>query len=123
LQHIQQNIRSTKDKTAHMFAMICDVRQEIHTDLTGAFPVVSSRGNRYVFILFDYDSNAILATPIKNRKKETILEAYKKRLNELISRGLKPKLQRMDNEASQLLKDYITHDEKIDLQLVPPHMH
>ena len=64
-----------------------------------------------------------MATPIKNRKKETILEAYKKRLNELISRGLKPKLQRMDNETSQLLKDYITHDEKIDLQLVPPHMH
>ena len=46
LQHIQQNIRSTKEKTSHMFAMICDVRQEIHTDLTRAFPVVSSRGNR-----------------------------------------------------------------------------
>ena len=44
-------------------------------------------------------------------------------MNELIHRGLKPKLQRMDNEASQLLKDYITHDEKIYLQLVPPHMH
>ena len=35
---------------------------------------------------------------------------------------MKPKLRTLDNEASQLLLDYIK-DEDIDYQLVPPHMH
>ena len=34
-------------------------------DLTGAFPHNSSRGNLYFIVLYDYDSSAILAKPIK----------------------------------------------------------
>ena len=36
-------------------------------DLTGAFPHNSSRGNQYIFVLYDYDGNAILTQPIKNQ--------------------------------------------------------
>jgi len=39
---------------------------KIYTDLTGRFPVQSRRGNKYLFVLHDYDSNAILAEPLKN---------------------------------------------------------
>ena len=40
---------------------------------------------------------------IKDRKKATTVEAYKKQLNTSKRCGLKPKLQKLDNEASQLL--------------------
>jgi hypothetical protein len=39
---------------------------QIYTDQTGRFPVVSSKGNKYIMISYDYDSNAILAQPIKD---------------------------------------------------------
>ena len=35
-------------------------------DLAGAFPHKSSRGNKCIFVLYDYDRNAILTQPIKN---------------------------------------------------------
>jgi hypothetical protein len=38
----------------------------IYTDKTGRFPVASSKGNKYIMILYDYDSNAILAQSIKD---------------------------------------------------------
>ena len=41
----------------------------VSTDITGRFPITSARGNAYVFVMYDYDSNAILASPIKDRTK------------------------------------------------------
>jgi hypothetical protein len=40
----------------------------------------------------------------------------------LTARGLQPKLMRLDNEASQLLKSYV-HDKNIAFKLVPPYSH
>jgi hypothetical protein len=37
-----------------------------YTDLTGRFPHVSARGNKYLLIVYDFDSNAILAEPLKS---------------------------------------------------------
>ena len=95
---------------------------KIATDQTGRFPTTSSRGNTYVFLLYDYDSNAILAEPIKSRSQQEILRAYKTLFLLLKQRGLTPKLQRLDNEASTLLKNEMT-DAGVSWQLVPPHIH
>jgi hypothetical protein len=53
-------------KTQFVYAATIDAGQ-IYTDQTGRFPVVLSKGNKYIMILYDYDSNAILAQPIKDR--------------------------------------------------------
>jgi hypothetical protein len=78
----RQNVRTTKIKdaetidtepdpdqglkTQYVYAATIDAGQ-IYTDQTCRFPVVSSKGNKYIMVLYDYDSNAILAQPIKNR--------------------------------------------------------
>jgi hypothetical protein len=59
----------------------------------------------YVLVVYDYDSNAILAEPMRNRTDAEMLRAYSVILNRLIARGLKPKLQQLDNEASTALKN------------------
>ena len=54
-------------------------------DLTGisssnqivAFPHMSGRGNRYIMVMEDSDAGPILATAIKSRKKEHLLEGFK----------------------------------------------
>ena len=94
----------------------------IHSDQTGKFPVASYQGNLYVMVVYCYDANAILVAPMKTRSKHDIVKAYRKILARLIKAGLKPKLQRFDNECSELLKSYMD-SENIDYQLVPPGMH
>jgi hypothetical protein len=62
-------------KTQFVYAATIDAGQ-IYTDQTGRFPVVSSKGNKYIMILYDYDSNAILAQPIKDRTPPELLRAF-----------------------------------------------
>jgi hypothetical protein len=73
-------------------------------------------------VLYDYDSNAILAQPIKNRTAPELLKASQFMEQELVARGLKPKLMKLDNEALKLLKDYL-YQQDITFQLVPPYSH
>jgi hypothetical protein len=94
----------------------------IYTDQTGRFPVVSSKCNKFIMILYDNDSNAILAQPIKDRTVPELLRAFQAMERELVARGLKPKLMKLENEASKLLKTY-RHQDNITFQLVPTYSH
>ena len=48
----------------------------ISMDQTGGFPVTSQQSNKHIMVLYDFDTNAILATAIKNRKKEQLVAGY-----------------------------------------------
>ena len=47
-----------------------------YTNLIGKFSYRSTRGNRYVIVAYNYDENAILTDPVKNRQATTLLEAW-----------------------------------------------
>jgi hypothetical protein len=113
------------DNTATIYADLLelpDTTGKIFTDQPGKFVAPSSTGNNYIFILYDYDSNAILAHPIPSRDKKHILAAYKILFNKLVTAGRRPRIQRIDNECSDLMKEYMAQ-ENISFQLVPPSMH
>ena len=38
----------------------------INTDQTGRFPVTSRKRKKYVFVLYYYDTNAIITEPLKD---------------------------------------------------------
>ena len=84
----------TGNTTNACFAAIVEFShtRQVHTDQTGKFPTTSKKGMKYVFVLYDYDSNSIHPVPIKNRSAEAILEAYKTIHSKLIKAGLRPKL-------------------------------
>ena len=78
LDQTRKNLRSTKiteepetdpiqepnnQPTQQLFATI-ESTGKIYTDQTGRFPVTSSQGNKYILLLYDYDTNAILTEPI-----------------------------------------------------------
>ena len=54
-------------------------------------------------VLYNYDSNTILATGAKGRKGPKLLELYKMLYKQLEAAGIKPVLQQLDNEASESL--------------------
>jgi hypothetical protein len=66
------------EATNIVFAAVVDydtAKHLIHSDLTGRFPLQSSRGMNYVLVVYDYDSNAILAEPMRNRTDAEMLRA------------------------------------------------
>ena len=73
-------------------------------------------------IIYDYDSNFIFAQPFCNCTAPCLLAAYKHLHFRFCQAGLRPKLQRLDNECSTLLKEFLDV-ESIDFQLVPPAVH
>ena len=102
--------------------LIVDSADKIYSDLPGRFATKSSEGNQYIFVLYHYDYNLILTEPMKKITDTEIVRAYAKLINYLIDKGMRPKFQILDNEASQALqKENFTR--YFNFQLVPPHMH
>jgi hypothetical protein len=92
----------------------------IYNDFTGDFPYMSRNGNVCFFVMYHYKTNAILITPIMGLDSECILEAYRSNFKYLVSKGLKPKVNVMDNQATKTIKAYLT-PQQVMLQLVEPH--
>jgi len=63
-----------------------------------------------------------LVGPMKSKTAEEHVATYKILHNKLVQRGLRPQLQRLENEASKLLTDYLQEVE-VDFQLTPAHSH
>ena len=83
----------------------------VYSNQTERFLTMSRNGNKYIMIVYHYDNNAIQVEPIKNRSNEQIVGAYKQIHNSLTRKGPKPRLQRLDNEASQALKNYLQSED------------
>ena len=109
-------------RTNFVYTKVVEVTGKIFTDQTGRFPVTSSKGNQYIMVLYDFDSNAILAEPMKNRSEREMVQVYTKLHTYLCRRGLKPRLQKLDNECPAGLKAFMA-DEDVTYQLVPPYDH
>ncbi len=48
----------------------------MYTDQTGRFPKKSSRGNQYIMVLIEIDSNAILVEAMKHQTAGKMIRAY-----------------------------------------------
>jgi hypothetical protein len=52
-------------KTHHFFTALVDVGK-IYDDLTGSFPHISSQGNQYILVVYDYDGNTFNTEAMKS---------------------------------------------------------
>ena len=80
---------------------------KIYADLTGTFPITSMNGMQAIFIMYDWTTNAILATPIKDAKSEKIVRCFKQNITYLSKRGFKPVYNVIDNVATKAIKTYM----------------
>ena len=90
---IKKNVRSTKPKRTPLevpqtatlqvkkardiYKIVYEVRNTVFSDQTGQLPTRSQRGNKYIMVMVEIGSNAILVKPIKNSKDEEITRAYR----------------------------------------------
>ena len=111
-------------RTHDVLAVITPFKEtrQAYSDQTGKFPYKSSRGNEYLLIVYDYDSNAILAEPLKSKAAASIRDGWKNIHEKLARRGVAPNLYLLDNEISHEFKKAL-NKYNIDYQRVPPHIH
>jgi hypothetical protein len=94
----------------------------VYHNLTGLFPFRSFDGSVCFFVLYHFESNAILATPIVGLDNMSIFIADEIYFKDLTAKGFKPKLNIMDNQATEHIKKFLTKN-KCKLQIVEPHDH
>ncbi len=78
----------------------------VYHDLTRLFLFVSFDGSVCFFVLYHYESNAILITPILGLDDMNMFNAYRTQFDELTAKGFKPKLNIIDNQGH--IKKYLT---------------
>jgi len=135
LKQQRQNYRSTKLHTSNIAMTVSAETREndifikslpiqglLCTDQTGAFPITSNKGNKYIMVAHHATTNAVLVQPMPSRSQQHLLIAFKRIYNRLIDYGHKPSTIRLDNEAPKNLKKFF-QIETLSYQLVPPHNH
>ena len=127
----RENVRSTKPKPEEgkprkgkqqeVSINVYDYKETMYTDQTGRFPVYSRAGNKYIMVICEVDSNAILVAPMKKRADKEMQKAYEDLLQRLKDQGINPKKHVLDNEVSNEFKRLIK--ESCNMELVPPDVH
>ena len=72
-------------------------------NITGSFPLESSRGNQCIYILYDYDSNSILTEPMKTPQAQEIDKVWEN-MYKCLSRHGQVSHFILDNKCSDDLK-------------------
>ena len=83
----------TRNKKSHQVAYVVIDKTDLNTayqDLTGRFPVRSSRGNEYILVGYHLDANCILGHPVKDRTATVLTEAWQHLHNEFSRAGTAP---------------------------------
>jgi hypothetical protein len=133
----RKNVRSTKKQPLDLqfsilpsrqegkgcFMKTHDVRETIFLDQTGKYPTTSQRGNKYIMVLVEIDSNAILVEPMKSRNDSEMIRAYNATVQRLINAGMQPSKHVLDNEILENTKKHIKKKYKFNIELVPPGCH
>jgi hypothetical protein len=99
-----------------------EATQKIWSDQPGRFPKKSSKGNQYIMVLTESNSDIILVEAMKNCSSGDMIRAYQKLIDRLHAAGIVPKHHILDNECSDEFKKTIKCNE-MTYQLVPPHDH
>ena len=123
LNQTRKNLRSTKVKatpletcnTSHLhgkkvrdvYTQTYMVHKTMFSNQTGQFPIQSLCGNKYIMVMVEVDSSAILVEPMKNRKDAKMIQAYNALLLRLKRAGIIPKKHVLDNKIYENMKNHI----------------
>lgn len=89
-----------------------------YSDLPGRFPVESFLGNNYVLLSFFRGHVHTEALP--DRSGPSLVAAYRSTFEYYHRHFQRPKFQRLDNETSVALENFLRHEAHVTIQYVPP---
>ena len=98
---IEAALKELKVKQRDIYVEIWEEKEVVYTDQTGRFPTTSSRGNKYIMVLYYIDGSFIMMEPMKSRTENEMIRAHNVLIERLKERGFHPKKQMLDNEISK----------------------
>ena len=99
---------TSRGKKMHdVYANVYDVRSTIFSNQMGKFPKQSTRGNKYIMLMVEIDSNTILVEPINSCNGAKLTQAYRALMLRLKRAGIIPKKHALDNKVSNAMKTVI----------------
>jgi hypothetical protein len=89
----RQNVRSTKEKQIvketgedevltravakhNILVKVLNAHNTVYSNQTGRLPVQSNRGNCFLVVFYDVNSNYVDAVPMKNHQDNSMIQAY-----------------------------------------------
>ena len=118
---VRQNIRSSRRLRSKLHNVTIaiirddelseDLTNIIAMDLPGRFPITSADGHKYIFIMYDCDSDYIKGVPMKSRETSEMIWCYSKCYDFFKAAGFTARLLRLDNEVSRALIKRIEEDD------------
>ena len=93
-----------------------------YSNQTGCVPFMSSLGNDYMFIMYDYDTNIILEKAIASRQAKNITDVCLKWYDILKRSGHASTLHILNNKCSNNMKAAFDKN-SVTFQAVPPYVH
>ena len=126
----RKNILSTKIKVPNekdstppaLWMTMHECTGRVHSDLTGAMPIVGYNKAKYIIIFYCEDTNYIHIETATSRKGPELLKVLKSAIAFLTNCHITTTTLRLDNECSQTMKDYV-HHAGIKLELTPASQH
>ena len=94
-------------KVRDVYTKVYDVRKTVFSDQTYHFPTQSQRGNKYIMVMVEIDSNAILVEPLIIQKYQDPTRAYRTMMLRLKRSGIIPKIYILDIEVSEATETII----------------
>ncbi len=120
--HLPHPPTKQKELVLRIFDLSNEAQWLMYTNQTRKFPKKSSKGNHYIMVLIEIDSNTILVEAMKNSSAGDMIRAYLILVNRLRNADVTPKMHILDNKCSEEFKAQI-HKNNMTFQLVPPHDH
>ncbi len=110
-------------KVRDIYMTMYYVCKTMFLDQTGQFPMRLQSGNKYIMVLVEINSNAILVEPMKSHKDTEMIQAYNALLLQLKRAGIIPKKHLLDNKVFKNMKNHICNTCKMNMEFVPPGCH
>jgi hypothetical protein len=99
-QELEHQMKHLRKKQHNIYVEVWDEKDIIYTDQTGKFPHTSSRGYKYIMVMYYIDSSTILMERMKSREEKEMIRAHDVLINRLKKQGFAPIKQILDNEIS-----------------------
>ena len=115
-------------KCFHCYATILQAPAEgqkgiTYLDQTGRFPYQSSRGNKYLFVVYNYDANAYLLHLLNNRDSNNLIDAWRHCHKHLTKNGHQVQLHILDSIITSTSSTSEGVQTKIADNYLPPTTH
>jgi hypothetical protein len=111
-----------KQKHKDIYIQVYEEKEIVYSDQTGKFPTTSSRGNKYLMVLYYMDGSYIMMEPMKSRHENEMIRVHNILIERLKTRGFHPKKQMLDNEISKAYQKAI-ENHGMEVEKVPKEAH